>query len=100
MIPSPDHIPSSSVNAMAPLSLRKSDAVYLLFFAVHIVVMLNVDLYPLYPAALRPGYMTTLREWYITTYNDRFFSSPPYVPIAMCLLSLIDPCLSFHVNFK
>ncbi|TKX26663.1 hypothetical protein C1H76_1195 [Elsinoe australis] len=56
---------------------RKVDLVYLVFFAIHLVVMLNVDLYPLWPSQLRPAYMTTLRQFYISTYRDQFFVSPP-----------------------
>ncbi|KAF2153291.1 hypothetical protein K461DRAFT_278118 [Myriangium duriaei CBS 260.36] len=56
---------------------RKVDLVYLIFFMVHLVVMFNVDLYPLYPEWLRPKYMTDLRHWYVATYADQFFVSPP-----------------------
>lgn len=36
-----------------------------------------VDLYPLYPAQLRPAFMVELRGWYIKTYRDQFFINPP-----------------------
>jgi len=56
---------------------RKADLIYLTFFLTHLVVMFNVDLYPLWPVQIRPAYMDTLRKWYITTYRDQFFVSPP-----------------------
>jgi len=56
---------------------RPVDVIYLIFFIIHIPVMLNVDLYPLWPSSLRPAYMTELRNFYITTFNDQFFVAPP-----------------------
>ncbi|MDI1488736.1 MAG: hypothetical protein OHK93_008012 [Ramalina farinacea] len=46
---------------------------YLLFFTIHIPIMLLVDLYPLYPVPLRPAPLTKLRAWYVEGYKDRFF---------------------------
>ena len=34
-----------------------------------------VDLYPLYPALLRPSFLTDIRQWYLATYKDRFFTA-------------------------
>lgn len=45
--------------------------------ALLILLLLGVDLTPMYPEALKPAFMTDLRKWYITTYRDQFFSSPP-----------------------
>ncbi|KAF2125092.1 integral membrane protein-like protein [Dothidotthia symphoricarpi CBS 119687] len=60
---------------------RKRDLVYLVFFIVHLPVMLAFDLTSYYPLSLKPEWMTTLRTWYITTHGDRFFYNPPaYFP--------------------
>ena len=34
-----------------------------------------MDLYPLYPASLRPSFLTDIRQWYLATYKDRFFTA-------------------------
>ncbi|KAI1627873.1 transmembrane protein 6/97 [Exophiala viscosa] len=60
-----------------PLLARKLDIVYLVFFVIHIPVMLLIDLAPFIPYPLRPQLSHTLRNFYIERYNDRFFSSPP-----------------------
>lgn len=60
-----------------PLLSRKLDTVYLVWFALHLAVMLCVDLVSLYPAWLQPEPLLQLRKWYIVTYNDRFFINPP-----------------------
>ncbi|KAF2035090.1 hypothetical protein EK21DRAFT_55047 [Setomelanomma holmii] len=57
--------------------LRKRDFVYLVFFIVHIPVMLAFDLTAYYPIQIKPLWMGSLREWYISTYGDRFFYNPP-----------------------
>lgn len=64
---------------MATLSLRdnRCDLLYLVFFAIHILVMLAFDLVPLYPNAVTPQALTDLQEYYIETYQDRFFTDPP-----------------------
>ncbi|KAI5366394.1 Putative sigma intracellular receptor 2, EXPERA domain-containing protein [Septoria linicola] len=62
---------------MAPITSRKKDILYLIFFLIHIPIVFLVDIYPLYPASIAPQFMTTLRTWYITTYRDQFFVSPP-----------------------
>ncbi|KAK0266317.1 hypothetical protein LTR48_005480 [Friedmanniomyces endolithicus] len=62
---------------MASVLSRKRDIVYLLFFIIHIPVILFVDTFPLYPAQLRPQFMHDIRNFYITTYHDRFFTAPP-----------------------
>ncbi|PNS21723.1 hypothetical protein CAC42_1577 [Sphaceloma murrayae] len=56
---------------------RKIDLIYMIFFAIHLIVMFNVDLHPLWPASIRPAYMDSLRQWYVTTYRDQFFVAPP-----------------------
>ncbi|KAH4069891.1 hypothetical protein HBH70_076020 [Parastagonospora nodorum] len=56
---------------------RKRDLVYLVFFIIHIPVMLGFDLSGYYPAQIKPLWMTSLREWYVATYGDRFFYNPP-----------------------
>jgi len=56
---------------------RRLDIVYLIFFIIHLPVMLVVDLTPFYPASITPSFMTYLRSYYVTTYRDQFFISPP-----------------------
>lgn len=77
---------------------RKRDLCYLIFFAIHIPIVLctplysldrsklpyktltylaGVDLYPLYPTWARPQFMSDLRKFYIDTYHDQFFTHPP-----------------------
>ncbi|CAO2652869.1 Nn.00g022800.m01.CDS01 [Neocucurbitaria sp. VM-36] len=56
---------------------RKRDLVYLVFFIVHLPVMLAFDLTALYPVQIKPLWMGSLREWYVATYADRFFHNPP-----------------------
>ncbi|KAF2264082.1 hypothetical protein CC78DRAFT_580826 [Lojkania enalia] len=64
---------------------RKRDLVYLLFFVVHVVVMLAFDLTSYYPPSLKPAWMTEIRTWYHAKYGDRFFdpgaSVPPFFPL-------------------
>ncbi|KAF1982689.1 hypothetical protein K402DRAFT_362573 [Aulographum hederae CBS 113979] len=60
-----------------PLLSRKLDIIYLVFFCVHIPIMLVVDLTPLYPAAVKPGWLYDLRAYHVATYKDRFFVEPP-----------------------
>ncbi|KAF1913130.1 transmembrane protein 6/97 [Ampelomyces quisqualis] len=56
---------------------RKRDLVYLIFFIIHIPVMLAFDLSGYYPPQIKPDWMSSLRSYYTTTYGDRFFSNPP-----------------------
>ncbi|KAL2415535.1 hypothetical protein ABEF95_001661 [Exophiala dermatitidis] len=60
-----------------PLASRKLDIVYLVFFIIHVPVMLLIDLAPLQPAWLRPRLSYTLREYYLERYRDRYFEHPP-----------------------
>ena len=71
------NLESTSTKMATSIFTRKADLIYLIFFLTHLVVMFNVDLYPLWPVQIRPAYMDTLRKWYITTYRDQFFVSPP-----------------------
>ena len=63
--------------APRPLSSRPVDAVYTVWFAVHLVIIFCVDLTVLYPTWLKPAPLIALREWQVATYNDRFFIHPP-----------------------
>lgn len=65
---------------------RKRDFAYLVFFVIHLPVMLAFDLSTFYPASIKPVWMTTLREFYVATYGDRFFYNPP--PYFSTLLTL------------
>ncbi|KAF1843429.1 uncharacterized protein K460DRAFT_368330 [Cucurbitaria berberidis CBS 394.84] len=56
---------------------RRRDLVYLVFFIVHLPVMLAFDLSAFYPIQIKPLWMGSLREWYVATYGDRFFYNPP-----------------------
>ncbi|KAF2452760.1 transmembrane protein 6/97 [Lineolata rhizophorae] len=62
---------------MASIWTRKTDLAYLLFFLLHIPIMLVVDFAPLYPDAIKPIWMDAIRQVQIDNYHDRFFSSPP-----------------------
>ncbi|KAF1960667.1 integral membrane protein-like protein [Byssothecium circinans] len=65
---------------------RKRDLVYLVFFAVHLPVMLCFDLTGYYPAAIKPAWMTDVRVWYVATYGDRlFYNAPPWFPVFTAL---------------
>ncbi|KAH9869047.1 hypothetical protein J1614_008124, partial [Plenodomus biglobosus] len=69
---------------------RKRDFAYLVFFVIHLPVMLAFDLSTFYPASIKPVWMTTLREFYVATYGDRFFyNPPPYFPTLLTLELLI-----------
>lgn len=76
-IPSPPP-PFPSIITMPSPSLRTTllTPLYLTFFTIHIPIMLLVDLYPLYPVAVRPAPLTRLRGWYLDSYKDRFFREP------------------------
>lgn len=75
---------------------RKRDLLYLVFFIIHIPVMLCVDLTPLYPISLKPQFMIDLRKWYIVTYSDQFFVSPPkWFELYMWLEALLHLPVSF-----
>ncbi|KAF2475804.1 uncharacterized protein BDR25DRAFT_331549 [Lindgomyces ingoldianus] len=56
---------------------RKRDLVYLVFFLIHLPVMLAFDLTSFYPTSIKPAWMPQVRAWYYNTYGDRFFSEPP-----------------------
>ncbi|KAL6710984.1 hypothetical protein ACN47E_006859 [Coniothyrium glycines] len=71
---------------------RKRDLVYLVFFIIHLPVMLAFDLTAFYPTHLKPLWMSTLREWYVATYSDRFFYAPPAWFPALTFLEL-----TFHL---
>lgn len=61
---------------MAPLSTRKRDCAYLLFFITHIPIIFLIDTVPLQPSWLRTDLSTQLRGYYIATYRDKFFEDP------------------------
>ncbi|KAK2743839.1 hypothetical protein FQN55_007059 [Onygenales sp. PD_40] len=56
---------------------RKLDLLYLVFFALHVVIILAVDVTPLYPASFKPTFLDQIRNYYINTYQDKFFTEPP-----------------------
>lgn len=60
-----------------PLKSRPLDTVYIAWFALHLVVMFNVDMVAIYKQSLTPAFQLSLRAWYIETYNDPFFINPP-----------------------
>ncbi|KAF2637620.1 integral membrane protein-like protein [Massarina eburnea CBS 473.64] len=65
---------------------RKRDLVYLVFFVVHVPVMLGFDLTGYYPASIKPAWMTDIRAWYVSTYGDRFFyNAPQWFPLFLIL---------------
>ncbi|KAJ5693447.1 hypothetical protein N7462_002870 [Penicillium macrosclerotiorum] len=61
---------------MAPLLSRKSDCIYLLFFATHVPIIFLIDTVPLQPAWLQTDLSGQLRDFYITNYRDKFFEFP------------------------
>ncbi|KAI8931205.1 hypothetical protein NX059_011554 [Plenodomus lindquistii] len=71
---------------------RKRDLAYLVFFIIHLPVMLAFDLTAFYPTSIKPTWMTTLREFYVATYGDRFFYNPPPYFATLLLLEL-----TFHL---
>ncbi|KAF2714182.1 hypothetical protein K504DRAFT_479681 [Pleomassaria siparia CBS 279.74] len=68
---------------------RKKDLVYLVFFLIHLPVMLAFDLTSYYPAFLKPVWMTSLQTWYVETHGDRFFYDPPAFFPLFTLLELL-----------
>lgn len=64
---------------MAPLTTRKRDCAYLLFFASHIPIIFLIDTVPLQPSWMRTELSAQLREYYVATYKDKFFEDP--VPV-------------------
>ncbi|EEH47110.1 uncharacterized protein PADG_03208 [Paracoccidioides brasiliensis Pb18] len=58
------------------ISERKVDLFYLSFFLLHVVIILLVDITPLYPASIRPAFVDKVRSDYIEKYQDKFFSEP------------------------
>ncbi|KAI2788215.1 hypothetical protein POX_e06228 [Penicillium oxalicum] len=65
--------------AQVPLSSRKRDLAYLVFFATHLPIIFLVDTVPLQPAWFRSDLSATIREYYVATYRDKFFENP--VPV-------------------
>ncbi|KAI4150978.1 MAG: hypothetical protein LQ340_003772 [Diploschistes diacapsis] len=63
--------------APRPLSLRRLDTVYTVWFALHLLIMFCVDLTTIYPDWLTPAPLVALRTWQVQTYHDRFFVDPP-----------------------
>jgi hypothetical protein len=61
---------------MAPLTTRKRDCAYLLFFASHLPIIFLIDTVPLQPAWLRTDLSAQLREYYVASYRDKFFEDP------------------------
>jgi hypothetical protein len=61
---------------MAPLTTRKRDCAYLLFFASHIPIIFLIDTVPLQPSWMRTELSAQLREYYVATYRDKFFEDP------------------------
>ena len=59
------------------LSNRPLDTIYTVWFSLHLVIMICVDLTALYPKWLMPAPLMSLREWQMATYKDRFFIDPP-----------------------
>ncbi|KAF3052900.1 hypothetical protein E8E11_011422 [Didymella keratinophila] len=68
---------------------RKRDLVYLIFFIIHLPVMLAFDLTAYYPINFKPLWMTDLRTFYVSTYGDRFFYAPPAWFSALTFLELV-----------
>ena len=62
--------------AAKPLSARKLDLAYAVFFIIHILVIFLIDIVPFYPESWVPSISVSIRNFYITTYRDRFFISP------------------------
>ena len=60
-----------------PLTARRFDLLYLVFFIIHIPVIIFIDIVPFYPEQWVPSVSVTLREYYVSTYRDRFFITPP-----------------------
>jgi hypothetical protein len=60
-----------------PLSARKLDMLYLVFFVIHIPIVFSIDAVPLYPEWAKAQYMRNIRDFYIATYKDQFFVAPP-----------------------
>src|SRR6266516_2502122 len=60
--------------AKTSIKERKLDLLYLVFFIIHVPIMLLVDLYPLYPTSIRPQFLSTLRAFYIDMTKDQFFT--------------------------
>ncbi|KAF2864478.1 hypothetical protein K470DRAFT_208393, partial [Piedraia hortae CBS 480.64] len=56
---------------------RKLDTLYLVYFLIHIPIILLVDIAPLY-GRFSPTALVQLREWYVARYADRFFITPPF----------------------
>ncbi|KAH7031657.1 transmembrane protein 6/97 [Microdochium trichocladiopsis] len=81
------------------------DKVYLVYFAIHIPVMLCVDLVPLYPhslwvpASAPLHFLHDLRAWYLATYADQFFAAPPAVaPAFFTFFTLLELVFHFPVS--
>ncbi|KAF2201083.1 hypothetical protein GQ43DRAFT_395083, partial [Delitschia confertaspora ATCC 74209] len=61
---------------------RKRDLVYLIYFVIHLPIMLAFDLTHLYPSFLQFPWMSALQRWYVGMYGDRFFyDAPVWFPI-------------------
>ncbi|OKO89594.1 hypothetical protein PENSUB_13660 [Penicillium subrubescens] len=61
---------------MVPLTTRRRDCAYLLFFASHIPIIFLIDTVPLQPSWMRTELSAQLREYYVATYKDKFFEDP------------------------
>ncbi|KIX93579.1 uncharacterized protein Z520_10757 [Fonsecaea multimorphosa CBS 102226] len=67
----------AAVAVRRPLSARKLDAVYLVFFVVHVPIMFLVDLASLLPPFLVSPLSHTLRAYQLERFQDQFFVNPP-----------------------
>lgn len=92
---------------------RKLDLLYLVFFIIHIPIMLTVDLSGYYPPLPFLQAIRDLRTWYIATYRDLYFIKPPvhfhvflaleavyHVPLSIWVVPAIlrdDPLVPLHL---
>ncbi|KAG5636379.1 hypothetical protein H0H81_008271 [Sphagnurus paluster] len=77
-----------------PPTDRPRDALYALFFASYIPVVLFFDSLPLYPAGLAPKALLSVHEWYQGHFNDQLvITQPPWFR----LFTLLEPLYQLPV---
>ncbi|KAH8680828.1 transmembrane protein 6/97 [Xylariales sp. PMI_506] len=78
------------------------DTVYLIYFILHVPILLCVDLVPFYPRSLWAvpdaplSFLGDLRTYYYETYKDQFFTpAPAPIPSFFPLFAFFE--LAFHL---
>lgn len=71
--------PPASMPSSSPRSLysRPLDAIYILWLAIHLLIIIFIDIVPFYPTFLQFPVLLQVQANYIADYKDPLVSNPP-----------------------